>query len=94
MSPRAIVAITSTAAIVVGVFLAVRGLTGGPDFVTPSGAACDPAIAWQDYSFGDCLPVERHSPTFALLLAHVGLLGLIHARLIMTRTPKRKLSVR
>ncbi|MEV6904125.1 hypothetical protein [Amycolatopsis sp. NPDC051372] len=91
MSPRAIVAFVSVAAIVVGVFLAFRGLFGGPDFVTPSGAACDPAIAWQDDSLGDCFPVERQSPAFALLLAHVGLLGLIYARLLMTR--QRKLSV-
>ncbi|WIX82744.1 hypothetical protein QRX50_19170 [Amycolatopsis carbonis] len=92
MPSRATVAIVSVAAIVIGVFLTFRGVIGGPDFVTPSGAACDPAIEWQDYTVGDCLPVERHSPTFALVLAHVGLLGLIHARLVMQR--KRKLSVR
>ncbi|MEV0070781.1 MULTISPECIES: hypothetical protein [unclassified Amycolatopsis] len=92
MSPRAIVAFVSVAAIVIGVFLSLRGLIGGPDFVTPAGAACDPAFAWQDDSLGDCFAVERHSPAFALVLAHIGLLGLIYARLLMTR--KRKLSVR
>ncbi|WP_432846405.1 hypothetical protein ACQPXB_37875 [Amycolatopsis sp. CA-161197] len=92
MSARAIVAITSVAALIVGVFLTFVGMTGGPDFVTPSGEACDPAVAWQDYTLDDCFPVERHSPVVALVLAHLGLLGLIHARLVMTR--KKKLGAR
>ncbi|MGW4485081.1 hypothetical protein ACWEOE_14715 [Amycolatopsis sp. NPDC004368] len=87
MSARAIVTIVSLLAIGVGAYLAFRDVNAAPQFVTSAGAACDPAIEWQDYDLGDCLPAE-YRPSAGVGLAPLGLLGLIYARLQMSPPPK------
>ncbi|QRP48261.1 hypothetical protein [Amycolatopsis sp. FDAARGOS 1241] len=81
MSPRTTVAITSLVAIGLGVVLLVTSAQAELAFVTSNGAACD-GLA----QLGDCFPAEPRSPVLASLLTSTGLLGLIYARLLMSRS--------
>lgn len=90
MAPRAIVAVISVATIMVGLFVLFRGLTAQPGFVTSTGAACDAGEQLQSYRLEDCGPAEPAGQTVGSVLAGLGLLGLIYARLLMSPTPAKR----